>query len=81
MNEMLKYAIVVLAGSIVAMIWGFQYRGDHPMQAVGAFFGYSDPTYSIAGWAARLGVIAFVIGIALLIGGLAQTNKETERRG
>ena len=75
MNGTVKLALMMLAGSIVAMGWGFQYRGDHPLQAVGAFFGESDPTFAMAGWAAGLGALGFVIGIALLIGGLVQSNR------
>lgn len=74
MNEKLKYAIAVLVASVAAMAWGFEYRGDHPFAAVGTFFGAPDPTYAAAGWAAGLGTIAFVIGIALLIAGLLQSN-------
>ena len=61
-------------GSIVSMGWGFDYRSAHQMSAVGAFFGATDATYSAAGWAAGLGVLAFIIGIALLIGGLLQSR-------
>ena len=74
MSEKLKYAIAVLVASAAAMIW-VEYRGDHPMAAVGAFFGSEDPTYSLAGWASGLGVFAFLIGIALLIAGLVQSNR------
>ena len=47
------------------------------MAAVGALFGAQDPTYSLAGWASGLGVLAFLIGIALLIAGLVQSNRGT----
>ena len=75
MNGMLKGAIAVLVASIVGMIWGFQYRSEHQLAAVTAFFGASDPLYTAAGWAAGLGVLAFVIGIALLIGGLVKVSR------
>ncbi len=75
MNDLLKSAIAVLVASAAAMIWGFQYRGDHPMAAMGAFFGSVDPTYALAGWAAGLGVLAFLIGIGLLIAGLVRSNR------
>ena len=82
MNTMLKSAIAVLVASVAAMIWGFQYRGEHQFAAVSAFFGQSDPLYALAGWAAGLGVLAFVIGIALLIAGLVRHSQpSSEDRG
>ena len=62
------------------MIWGVKYRSDHPMAVVGALFGAADPTYAVAGWALGLGVLAFLIGIALLIGGLVQTSRGTPKK-
>ena len=74
MNGKVHAAMIVLISSAVAMIWGFQYRGDHPLAGVGAFFGVQDPIYSLAGWAAGMGVLAFLIGIALFIAGLVQSS-------
>lgn len=72
MNELAKTGVIVLIASAVATGWGYSYRSDHVMQGVGAFFGYSDPTYSLAGWAMGVGIPAFLIGLALLIAGLAR---------
>lgn len=80
MNNMLQAAIAVLLASGAAMIWGGEYRADHPMALVGAMFGAADPTYAIAGWALGLGVLAFLIGIALLIGGLVQGGRGTPKK-
>jgi hypothetical protein len=75
MNDLLKAATAVLVASAVAMIWGFSYRSDHAMEPLrAAFFGQADPTFETAGWAAGLGVLAFLIGIALLVGGLVQRS-------
>jgi hypothetical protein len=76
MNDLLKWAIGILVASAAAMVWGFSYRSDHAMEPLrSAFFGQSDPTFEVAGWASGLGVLAFLIGIALLIGGLVQMNR------
>ena len=74
MNGKLKAAIIVLVASAAAIIWGLQYRGDHPMAAMGVLFGAQDPTYSLAGWASGLGILAFLVGIALLIAGLVESK-------
>lgn len=74
MNNMLQSAIAVLASSAAALIWGIQYRADHPLAPLGALFGAEDPTYTTAGWAAGLGTLGFFVGSALLIAGLMQTN-------
>lgn len=81
MNGMTTTAVVVLAASVGAVIWGVQYRSDHQMAAVATmvFGGATDPTYSLAGWAAGLGALAFLIGIALLIGGLVQAGRAPTR--
>lgn len=75
MNNMLQASIAILIASGGAMIWGGSYRADHPMGMVGALFGAADPTYAMAGWALGLGVLAFLVGIALLIGGLVQSGR------
>ena len=72
MNDLLGTAIGVLITSSAAMFWGFEYRSDHQMQAVGALFGSVDQTWQLAGWAINLGIPGFLIGIALLIGGLVR---------
>jgi hypothetical protein len=72
MNDLAKTGIAVLIASAVATGWGYSYRSNHVMQGVGAFFGYSDPTYSVAGWAMGLGIPVFLIGLALLIAGLVR---------
>jgi hypothetical protein len=41
----------------------------------GSLFGAQDPTYSTAVAAVDLGAMGFLIGIALLVGGLVQSNK------
>lgn len=75
MNDLLKYAITILVASGASMIWGFSYRGNHPVGAVGAFFGAEDSTFTLAGWVAGLGVIGFLVGLALLIAGLVQQSR------
>jgi hypothetical protein len=77
MNSKLQAATIVMVASAVAMMWGFQYRGDHPMAAVGALFGAQDPTYTLAGWASGLGILAFLVGIALFIAGLVQSSSSS----
>lgn len=75
MNTTLKSALAVLAVSVVALVWGGEYRSDHPLAAVGAIFGSADQTYVLAGWALGLGVLAFLIGLALLIAGLVRGHR------
>ena len=72
MNGLTASAIVVLLTSVALMGWGFEYRSDRPMGAVGALFGAGDPTYSAAGWSIGIGILAFLVGIALLVGGLVR---------
>jgi hypothetical protein len=72
MNDLAKTAVATLIASVVAVGWGLSYRNAHPMQGVGAFFGYTDPTYSLAGWAIGLGIPIFLIGLALLIAGIVR---------
>ena len=74
MNGLTESAIVVLLTSVALMGWGFEYRSDHLMGAVGALFGAGDPTYSAAGWAIGIGILAFLVGIALLVGGLVRPS-------
>ena len=76
MNGVLKSAIVILVVSAMATIWGTQYRQNHAMEgAMGMIFGGSSSgTYTMAGWAMGLGILAFLVGIGLLIAGLVQTR-------
>lgn len=72
MNDMLKWAIAVMVPAVVAVFWGFQYRGNHPLAPLSGLFGATDPTYSFAGWCIGLGIVAFLVGLGLLIGGLVR---------
>lgn len=74
MSSLLKSAIVILVVSAVSVIWGTQYRQNHAMEgAMGMLFGSSSSgTYTMAGWAMGLGILAFLVGIGLLIAGLVQ---------
>jgi hypothetical protein len=56
------------------MIWGVQYRSEHAMSVLGGLFGVVDQTYTAAGWAIGLGILAFLVGLALLIAALVQPN-------
>jgi ABC-2 type transport system permease protein len=78
MNSTLKSAIAVLIASVSGMLWAFPYRQNHPLAAVGAFFGQTDTTYALAGWVAGLGVLAFFIGVGLLIAGLVKSSSTTQ---
>ncbi len=78
MNNLLKSSIVILIASASGMLWAIPYRQDHPMAAVGGFFGYTDSTYALAGWVAGLGALAFLIGIGLLIGGLVSSSQAAQ---
>ncbi len=75
MNGLLVWAIAVLIASGAGMFWAIPYRQNHPMAAVGAFFGSVDPTYALAGWVAGGSVLAFLVGIGLLIAGLVRATQ------
>lgn len=75
MSNLLKSAIIVLLLSTVAFLWGYEYVDSHRLAGIGAMFGAKDPTYTIASWAMILGVLAFLIGVGLLIGGIATKDK------
>jgi hypothetical protein len=75
MNGMVAFSVAVLVASVSSIIWGVQYRGDHPGAALAGFWGKADPTYSLAGWAIGLGILAFFIGIAFLIAGLVRAHR------
>lgn len=70
MSDLAKQAIAVLVISAGAIVWGISYRADHPYAQIGAFFGASDSTYTLAGWAMGLGFLAFLIGVGMLVAGL-----------
>ncbi len=75
MNSELKSAIIILVVSIMATVWGVNYRQNHAFEgAVGAFFGTASQTYSLAGWAMGLGIIGILIGVGVLIAGLIKTG-------
>lgn len=74
-------AITTMVVSAICVIWGSWYRSNHVMEgAMGMLFGGESSTYSTAGWAMGLGVLAFLVGIGLLIAGLVQRggSKTTE---
>jgi hypothetical protein len=75
MNTLLKWSIIILVVAVVGVIWGYQYMAGHPGAAFGSLMGQSDPSYQMAGWALFGGVVAFLVGIGLLIGGLVQQNR------
>lgn len=75
MNSVLKSALVILAVSISATVWGVNYRQNHAMEgAVGMIFGGASKTYELAGWAFGLGVLGLLIGIGVLIAGLVKSG-------
>jgi hypothetical protein len=74
MGSLLKAAILTLAGSTSAIILGAVYRSNHPLRPIGELFGRSDPLYIFAGWELGLGILAFLIGIGLLVGGLVRPS-------
>ncbi|MEP7340847.1 MAG: hypothetical protein ABI977_24160 [Acidobacteriota bacterium] len=72
MNNILKVATLVLSVSLVAMLWGMNYTSTHQLSGVANMFGNADPTYNLAGNATIAGGAGFLLGIALLIGGLVR---------
>ncbi len=81
MNELTKAAIALLVASAGALVWGISYRGNHPYEGVANFFGSYDPTYALAGWAAGLGGLAFIVGIGLLVAGLNRQSNNAKQDG
>lgn len=77
MSGLLKSALVVSAVSATAAIWGVWYRSNHAMEgAMGMLFGGAGAAaYTTAGWAMGLGILAFLVGIGLLIAALVQQGK------
>lgn len=75
MNSLTKQAIAVLVISAIATGGGCQYRQSHAMEgAMGMIFGGGTSAYTIAGWAMGLGILAFLVGIGLLIAGLVKSG-------
>lgn len=71
-NGLLVFAVLVLVGSGLAFLWGYQYISTHQLAGFATAFGYNDPTYSVANGALIVGALGFVLGIGLLIGGLVK---------
>jgi hypothetical protein len=67
MNYLIKIAIVLLIGSIIAMIWGDNYVSSHMLTGIASSVGYSDSTYTMAKLAIPLGVLGFMAGAVVLI--------------
>lgn len=72
MTPLLVSAVWTLLISAGALAWGTSYRGTHPFEASRTILTAQVTAYQIAGWAEGLGAMAFLIGIALLIGALAR---------
>ena len=77
MHTATKLSIPLLIISIGAIGWGVWYRGDHQFLAAGAAFGVENTTYTMAGWAAGLGLLAFLTGLALLVAGIVRGGRQT----
>jgi hypothetical protein len=78
-NPTLYYAILTLISTAIPLIWGLSYRANHPYGAVAAFFGTGSSDYELAGWAAGLGALGFLVGIGMLVAGLVRANPEGGR--
>jgi hypothetical protein len=72
MNTLLKVAILVLAVSIIALAWGYNYTSTHQLSGLANMFGNADPTYNTANTSMMVGGIGLLLGAALLIGGLTR---------
>jgi hypothetical protein len=72
MNALVRLAIVVLIGSIIALAWGYNYTSSHQLSGLANMFGNVDSTYTMASWSIGIGVVGLLLGIALLIGGLVR---------
>lgn len=71
--NLVQTAITTMVVSALCVIWGTWYRSNHAMEgAMGAIFGGASTTFTTAGWAMGLGVLAFLVGLGLLIAGLVQ---------
>ena len=74
-NYVFISAICILVCSAAAIICGAVYRSNHPFEGAAGVFGYDNDNYVLAGWALGVGVLAFLIGIGLLIPGLIRQTK------
>jgi len=72
MNALVRSALVVLIGSIIALAWGYNYTSSHQLSGLANMFGNVDSTYTLANWSIGIGVIGLLLGLALLIGGLVR---------
>jgi hypothetical protein len=72
MNNLVKFAIFVLIASLIALAWGYNYTSTHQLSGLANMFGNVDSTYTSASWAMGVGGAGFLLGVALLIGGLAK---------
>jgi hypothetical protein len=66
---------VTLTISAIAFLWGYSYTSSFANTARAGFMrlvGQSDATYTLAQLCVTFGVIGFIIGLVLLIVGLAQ---------
>jgi hypothetical protein len=78
MNNLTKWAIGILALSLLALIWGYNYQDSHKLEGFGAFLGANASTYRFAGFCQIGGAIGLLIGIGLFIGGLVQGGRNSE---
>jgi predicted RNA-binding Zn-ribbon protein involved in translation (DUF1610 family) len=81
MNSLLKFAIYTLIISTLVFLLGQWYTSTHRYAAFGAMFGNRDTAYSLASFAILLGLLAFLVGIGLLIGGLVQRSNVSGLQG
>jgi hypothetical protein len=75
MNSLLRWAIIIIAGSGSAVVWGFSFLNSNKFRVQASAFGVRDPAVDLATVSALLGTILLLVGVGLLIGGLAQHNK------
>lgn len=80
MSNLLKSAIILLVVSVVAFLWGNSYVSAHPFGGVVSFFGGSDSAYSLAQSSVLLGVLGFLVGVALLIAALVRVPSRKDKR-
>lgn len=76
MNSLIKISLWILGISLFGFIWGYSYQSSHELEGIGSIFGYSSTTYKIASFAILFGIVGFLIGVGLLIGGFAK-GKDT----
>ncbi len=75
-NGLLASAIILLVASVTAIIWGAYYRQNHVMEGVASLLGGGSQTYTAAGWALGLGVLAFLISVGILVAGLVRPSSK-----